>query len=30
MVFSDDGIKIANQTTYKPITIDNDYFIKEE
>ena len=30
MVFSDDGIKIANQTTYKPITINNDYFIKEE
>ena len=30
MVFSDEGIKIASQNTYKPVSIDNDYFIEEE
>jgi len=29
MVFSDEGIKIASQNTYKPISIEEDYFIEE-
>jgi hypothetical protein len=29
MVFSDEGIKIASQNTYKPVSIEEDYFIEE-
>jgi hypothetical protein len=29
MVFSDEGIKIASQYTYKPVTVDKDFFIEE-
>lgn len=30
MVFSDEGIKIASQNTYKQVSIEDDYFIEEE
>ena len=30
MVFSDEGIKIASQNTYKSPLMDEDYFIEEE
>jgi hypothetical protein len=30
MVFSDEGIKIASHLAYKPVSIEDDYFIEEE
>jgi hypothetical protein len=29
-VFSDEGIKIASHLAYKPVSIEDDYFIEEE